>query len=157
MITERGTIIRFNEKEVRPMGRNTRGVRGISLKKEDYVVGMDVIEEGCNLLIITEQGFGKNTRLKEYRAQHRGGHGIIAMKLRAKKGSDKIARAKMVMPDDDILIITKNGNISRQKVNKISTQRRAAKGVRVQRLDADDKIVDIAVVINEKEDEETKE
>lgn len=149
MITERGIIIRFNEKEVRPMGRNTRGVRGISLKQGDKVVGMDIIEEGCNLFIITKLGYGKNTRLKEYRPQHRGGHGIIAMKLRAKKGTDKIARAKMVKPDDDILIVTRDGTISRQKVNKISTQKRTAKGVKVQKLDGDDNIVDVAVVINE--------
>ena len=153
MVTESGLIIRFNEKEVRQMGRNTRGVRGINLKGNDSVVGMDMIKDEHNLFIITLKGFGKNTRLKEYRAQHRGGRGVIAIKLRVKKGQESVAQARIVKPNEDVLIITQNGTISRQKIKMISTQKRAAKGVRVQRLDEGDKIVDIARIIQEDEEE----
>ncbi|MFC1516994.1 DNA gyrase subunit A [Candidatus Margulisiibacteriota bacterium] len=145
--TLKGMMIRFKEKDVRPMGRNARGVRGINLKKDDKLISMDVISDAkkAECLIISSLGYGKRTVVNEYRSQSRGGKGVKAMGLRDKKG-DVVASFCIVTPEDEIMLVTKNGIVSKQKVKKISLQKRAAKGVTVQRLDKEDKIVDVAKI-----------
>ena len=149
--TANGIMIRFNEKDVRPMGRAASGVRGIRLGKGDVIVSMDIISDGGDLLAISENGYGKKMKLDEFSAQNRGGKGHIAIKLRDK---DKVAQMTIIQKSDELLFVTARGTLSRQKANGISTQGRYAKGVRIQRVDEGDYIVDLARVIS---DEETAE
>ncbi len=150
LATYLGKAIRFKEKDVRDMGRTASGVRGIGLSKGDHVVSMGVIEKDGSLLTITESGFGKRCLEKHFRTQRRGGKGIKLIKLRK---SDFVARLQVVKPGDEILIIANSGVVSRQKTDAISCQGRAASGVRVQRIDDGDKVVDVARVVNEDEEE----
>ncbi len=150
LATYQGKAIRFKEKDVRDMGRSASGVRGISLSKGDHVVSMGVIEKDGSLLTITEGGFGKRCLEKHFRTQHRGGKGIKLIKLR--KG-DGVSRLQIVKQGDEILIIAQSGVVSRQKTDAISCQGRAASGVRVQRIDEGDKVVDVARVVKEGEEE----
>jgi DNA gyrase subunit A len=146
--TGKGLMIRFAEKDVRAMGRAASGVRGIRLGKGDFVVSMDIVDEKEALLAISQGGFGKKMKISEFGAQSRGGKGHIAIKLRDK---DRVARMIIIHPDDELLFVTGKGTMSRQEASGISTQGRYAKGVRIQKLDADDYIVDLARVITEKE------
>ena len=143
-----GLMIRFSEKNVRPMGRAASGVRGIRLKGSDRVVTMDVIADGGDLLVISEGGFGKRMKLEEFSAQNRGGKGHIAIKLR---DNDAVSQMKIIGGRDELLFVTANGTLSRQKASGISTQGRYAKGVRIQRVDEGDRIVDLARVISDEE------
>jgi DNA gyrase subunit A len=145
---ESGLMIRFPEKDVRPMGRGASGVRGIRLIKKDAVVSMDVVRDGGDLLAISEGGFGKRMKLNEFSPQKRGGKGHIAIKLRQ---GDKVAKMKIIHPSDELLFVTAKGTMSRQKAGGVSTQGRYAKGVRIQRVDEGDYIVDLARVIKEEE------
>ncbi len=148
--TKLGMMIRFKSKDVRPMGRNAAGVRGMTLDKEDRLISMDVISDPdkSECLIISSAGYGKRTKVSEYRLQSRGGKGVIAMGLREKKG-DVVASFCIVDEDDEIMLVTKKGIVSKQKVSKISLQKRAAKGVTVQRMDGEDEIVDVAKIDKE--------
>ncbi len=141
-----GMVIRFAEKDVRQMGRNARGVRGIKLKKDDQVVSMDIVEDKSQFFVITSSGRGKNTPISEYRAQGRGGQGVRLITL---KGKDKVAAARVVKTGDELLVITENGTVSRQKIGNISVQGRQAMGVRVQRVDEGDQVVAIGRVMTE--------
>ncbi|MBN3033118.1 MAG: DNA gyrase subunit A [Candidatus Saganbacteria bacterium] len=149
-----GLMIRFSEKDVRPMGRAAAGVRGIRLGKGDRLVSMDTITDGGDLLAISEGGFGKRMRLDEFAAQNRGGKGHIAIKLR---DHDKVAKMVIIDKHDELLFVTAKGTMSRQKAGGISTQGRYAKGVRIQRVDEGDCIVDLARVISNEEAAETLE
>jgi DNA gyrase subunit A len=146
--TALGLMIRFSEKDVRPMGRAAAGVRGIKLGKNDQVVSMDVLVDKGDLLVISERGFGKRMKLDEFSVQRRGGKGHIAIKLREE---DRVARMRVIQPSDELLFVTAKGTMSRQKASGISTQGRYAKGVRIQRVDPGDYIVDLARVIKEEE------
>jgi DNA gyrase subunit A len=143
-----GIMIRFEEKDVRPMGRAASGVRGIRLAKGDIVVSMDIISDGGDLLAISQRGFGKRMKLNEFSAQKRGGKGHIAIKLRDK---DKVAQMTIIQKSDELLFVTAQGTLSRQKASGISAQGRYAKGVRIQRIDTDDYIVDLARVVKQEE------
>lgn len=156
MATSSGMIIRFPESDVREMGRATRGVRGILLKGKDKVVSMDVLKEDHDILILAEGGMGKRTRLSEYRLQRRGGIGLRAITLR-RNPPDFVAKVKVVDSDHEIIIVTQNGTVSRQNVKSISMQRRAARGVRIQRVDDGDKVVDFSIVLNDEIDVEQSE
>jgi len=149
-----GLMIRFSEKDVRPMGRAASGVRGIRLKGTDKVVTMDIITDGGDLLVVSDGGFGKRMKLSEFGAQNRGGKGHIAIKLRDK---DAVSQMKIIQPKDELLFVTANGTMSRQKASGISNQGRYAKGVRIQRVDDGDRIVDLARVIKEEETAEALE
>ena len=142
--TENGMSIRFNEKDIRSMGRGAGGVRGIRLKKSDKVISMDILDDGVEIVAISADGFGKRMKIEEFRKQHRGGGGIKAMKLRNK---DKVAGMRLINPEDEILFVTAKGTMSRQKAKGISMQGRYAQGVRIQRLDKGDYIVDFARVV----------
>ena len=146
--TAKGLMIRFGEKDVRPMGRAASGVRGIRLGKNDRVVSMDTMEDKGDLLAISQGGFGKRMKLSEFGVQNRGGKGHIAIKLRDK---DEVARMRVIKSSEELIFVTRKGTMSRQKASGISPQGRYAKGVRIQRLDKDDYIVDLARVITEEE------
>ncbi len=144
-----GLMIRFNEKDVRPMGRAASGVRGIRLGKGDKVISMDIIKPKGDLLVISDGGFGKKMKIDEFGAQSRGGKGHIAIKLRDK---DKVAQMKIVEKGDELLFVTAKGTMSRQNADGISTQGRYAKGVRIQRVDEGDYIVDMEPVVSKSEE-----
>jgi DNA gyrase subunit A len=151
--TRRGMAIRFSEKQVRPLGRATAGVRGIRLRPKDEVVGMEVCRKHHDLLVATENGYGKRTPLAEYRIQGRGGLGIKTLNVTAKNGP--LVDMKVVMAEDEALLITAEGQMIRQPVETIRQTGRSAQGVRLIRLDEGDRVAGLArVVKREDEDEE---
>ncbi|HHC07378.1 MAG TPA: DNA gyrase subunit A [Actinobacteria bacterium] len=129
MFTESGKGIRFSEDEVRPMGRASQGVRGIRLDDDDRVVAAAVAEEEGEVLLLTSRGYGKRTRMSEFRRQRRGGGGVRAMKLTRVRG--RLVDALSVRPDDEVFIVSTDGNVIRQAVKEISRQKRDSSGVRV--------------------------
>ena len=147
--TKNGMAILFNEKEVRPIGRAGRGVRGITLKKDDEVVGMEVIGEQATALTITEKGFGKRTDSSEYRVQSRGGKGVINIKASSRNG--KVVSVKIVSNEDQLMVISSDGNIIRMRVNEISTIGRNTQGLRLVSLKEGTKVVDMARVVEKEE------
>jgi DNA gyrase subunit A len=151
--THQGQGIRFSEKDVRAMGRDTTGVIGITLKKEDdYVVEMDVVEETGHLLTVTEKGYGKRSEASEYRFQGRGGSGVINLKVTEKNGP--VAGIKSVTDADQLLLITQSGMLIRIKVKDIRETGRAAQGVRVIYLEEGDRVVAVAKLAETDEGEE---
>ncbi len=153
LVTKRGYSIRFNEREVREMGRAAAGVKGISLRKEDAVIGMVVVKREDTLFTISEKGLGKRSKVSDYRTQGRGGKGIIAMKLNEKTGY--LIRVLEVVDNEDIIMITEKGVAIRQHIGKISVTGRNTQGVKLIRLDEDDRIGDVAkIVASTEEDEE---
>lgn len=154
MATKQGLAIRFNESNVRVLGRTARGVKGINLEKNDIVVGMDVIYEDAELLIMSENGFAKRSALNDFRVQGRSGKGIIAMKTTPKTGS--LIGIKVVHPEDEIMVINSDGIILRLEVSGISKQGRSAQGVMAMRI-GESKVVAIAKVVAKEETEENGE
>jgi len=152
LATRDGMAIRFNEDDAREMGRATEGVRGIRLDEGDEVVGMVVVREDAWLLVVTEKGLGKRTDPGAYRLQSRGGKGVINQKLSQKTG--KVLSIKSVGPEEQLMLITKNGVINRQRVEDISIIGRATQGVKLVNLDDGDVVVDVARVIVDEEEEE---
>lgn len=148
-VTKEGMSIRFNENDVRSMGRGTQGVKGIRLDKNDVVIGMDIIEETADLLVISENGFGKRTHLEEYRIQTRGGKGILTSKITSRTGS--LVGMKIVKENDEIMLINTSGIIIRINVNEISELGRSTQGVKVMRVNESDSIVSIAKISAELE------
>lgn len=155
IVTRFGQAIRFPETDVRMIGRSARGVRGITLDDDDQVVGMEIVRPGEDLLVIAEQGIGKRTDLEEYRIQSRGGKGIKTMKLTEKHGV--IVGAKVVSDRDELMVITAEGIILRTSVQHISRTGRDTQGVRIIRLDANDRVVTLARVLGNDKDDETEE
>jgi len=146
LVTKKGKAIRFREKDVRPMGRPAAGVRGIVLEKGDYVIGMDIISGAKTrqyLLVITENGYGKRTSIKEYRRQGRGGRGIIAAKVGQKTG-ELIASRVLGEEEKDLIVISQKGQVIRLKLSQISKLSRAARGVKIMRLDKSDRVASAA-------------
>jgi DNA gyrase subunit A len=145
--TADGMVIRYNEEEVRAMGRNARGVRAITLREGDKLVGFDVVDssEEINLLLITNDGFGKRVKISEFRVQGRGGLGLIGIKFKTPKS--KLASVRAVTQNEEFLIATANGVIVRQKIADIPHQSRMATGVRVQNLDDNDQVVSVNPII----------
>jgi DNA gyrase subunit A len=149
--TRSGSSIRFNESNVRAMGRVAQGVRGIRLKEDDEVVSVDVLDEETTLLTVTEKGYGKRTKAKEYRLQSRGGKGVFTIKVTPKNG--KVVGVLQVTKDDEIIIIASSGKVIRMQAKNISLIGRATQGVRLIDLADDDKVVSVARVV-EKDDED---
>jgi|Deesub1362A_J573_1020465.scaffolds.fasta_scaffold01867_5 DNA gyrase subunit A len=143
--TRDGLSIRFNEEDVREMGRAAHGVRGIRLQKGDEVVSMDILEEDKTLLTVTENGYGKRTRAEEYRIQKRGGKGIFTIKITPKNG--KVVGVLQVSEDDEIIIMAGSGKLIRMKAGSISVMGRNTQGVRLINLADDDKVVSVARVV----------
>lgn len=151
MGTKKGMAVKFNEKDVLSVGRNSMGVRGIKLKsKGDEVIGMEVALESGTLLTITENGYGKRTSMGEYTLIKRGGSGVIDIKASERNG--RSVGIKTVKDDDEILIVTKKGQMIRVPVKGISVIGRATQGVRIMKLDADDKVTTITRVIAKSEE-----
>ncbi len=155
--TNHGMAIRFNEKDVRSMGRVTRGVKSMNLRGGDFVVGMCLAIEGTELLTVTENGYGKRTDIEEYRVQSRAGVGIKNYKCSDVTGN--VVGLRTVSDDEDILLITSEGIIIRIAVSGISSIGRSTKGVRLMRLNEDVKVVSMGVTEHEEEtpEEESEE
>ena len=140
--TANGQAILFDEKQVRPMGRTAAGVRGIKLDPDNYVIGLDKYRNGADVLIVTEHGYGKRVPLSEFKIQNRGGKGVKAIELTRKNG--EVVATKIVSVDDELVILTSEGQIIRLEVEDISVQKRYARGVLLMRLPDNDQIVSIA-------------
>jgi DNA gyrase subunit A len=152
LATRKGLAIRFLEEEVRPMGRNTRGVRGISLKAGDDVVSMDLIRPGNFLVAVTNKGYGKITPEEGYRRQRRGGKGILTLRTTGRNG--QLVTLKVASAEDELMLITREGVIIRLGVGGISIQGRSTQGVLLQRLDPKDQVVAVATIAGGREGEE---
>jgi len=149
--TLHGQSIRFKEGQVRPTGRGTFGVSGISLEKEDRVVSMEMLSQGASLLTVAENGYGKRTAMEEYRLQSRGGKGIITMKTTEKTG--RVVGVHQVTDDDQLMMVATKGKIIRLRVKDISTIGRNTQGVRLIELEEGERVVAVARLA-EKEDED---
>ena len=152
--TRDGKSIRFSEQQIRPSGRKTMGVKGITLSsKDDRVVGMLLIKrEGTTVLVATEKGFGKRTDISQYRAQKRGGKGVLTMKTTDKVG--KMVTIKEVLDTDELMIITTQGVLIRQAVSKIRAIGRATQGVKLINLDKGAAVSSITRIISDEEKKE---
>jgi DNA gyrase subunit A len=149
LATKDGMSIRFHQGDVRDMGRATTGVKGIELEKGDEVIGMVVVRRDATLLVVSEKGFGKRSELSDYRVQKRGGKGIITLKKTEKTGP--MVALKEVIPDDELMMITRHGVIIRLPVDGIRVIGRNTQGVKVMNLDQGDAVVDVARVVKEDE------
>ncbi len=148
--TEKGMAIRFNEQDVRDMGRTSTGVRGINLGKGDKVIGFIVVRSSSTLLVVTDKGFGKRSHINDYRITKRGGKGIITIKTGEKTGN--LISLMEVNDTDELVIITSKGMVMRQSVKALRVMGRNTQGVRLIRLNDDDSIADIARVVSEEQE-----
>lgn len=148
--TNKGMAIRFNEKDVRPMGRVTRGVKAITLREGDYVVGMANVDENSELMIVTEKGFGKKTEFSLFKTQKRSGMGLIGYKVSEKTG--KVIGVTAVTEDDDIMLIASDGVIIRMNSEEINSIGRATAGVRLMRPAEGVKVIGMAKTAHEEEE-----
>ena len=153
LANKKGRAIRFHESDVREMGRNTSGVRGMTLGKDDELVDMVVIKNTheATVLAISENGYGKRSSVDDYREQSRGGKGVITLKVTPKTGN--LIALKEVSDKDDLMVITERGKVIRMQCKAIRTMGRNTQGVRIMRLDEDGKIAAITRVVNEDDDE----
>ena len=152
IVTQDGNAIRFNETDVRPMGRTASGVRSINLRKDDIAVCMDIAVEGEDLLVISENGFGKRTPITEYKRQKRGGTGLITYKLSEKTG--KVIGATICKIDDELMLINTSGVAIRINISDISVTSRSAMGVTLMRTTEEEKIAAIAKISGSIDDKE---
>jgi DNA gyrase subunit A len=152
LATRKGQAARFHESEVRPMGRDTRGVTGIRLRKGDEVIGMEVVRPQAQLLVVTEQGYGKRTALDEFPVKHRATGGVIANSLNEETGD--VAAVRVVgHEDEEVMVITEEGTILRTEVSTVNRYRRSSRGVTVMKPGEGDRVVSIAVFVDEPEPE----
>lgn len=149
--TRNGMAIRFSEKDARPLGRNASGVRGISLNEDDFVVGMEIVDEEQSVLVVSENGFGKRTSVKEYKCQYRGGKGLITYKVTEKTGP--LVGARMVKETDEMMLINSEDIAIRISVSDISTTSRNAMGVTLMKNKGDEKILAIAKIDSDGQEE----
>jgi DNA gyrase subunit A len=152
LVSKNAKAVRFKEDQVRPMGRATRGVIGIRMEKKDELIAMEVVGAGTNILVATENGFGKRTPVEEYTIHHRGGQGMFAMKLTDRTGP--IVGLLQVGEDDQVMLISDHGKIIRTKVNAISVIGRVTQGVKLIGLEEGEKVVSICRLAEDEEDSE---
>ncbi|OEU74151.1 MAG: DNA gyrase subunit A [Desulfuromonadales bacterium C00003068] len=154
LASNHGKSIRFAEKDVRPMGRTARGVRGMQLEGSDHIIGMEVVTDNTSatLVSVTENGYGKRTDLDQYRVQSRSGKGIITIKTSQRNGN--VVDIKLVSDDEDLMFITDRGKILRTRVAALSVIGRNTQGVRLMVLEDDERIVAVAKLAEKEEDEE---
>ena len=155
--TKMGKSIRFDENEVRSMGRPAKGVRAITLGKGDEVVGMEQAPtdgEQPDVLSVCENGYGKRTAFSEYKRQHRGGMGVITIKTSERNG--QVVGIKLVDESKDLMVVTEKGMTIRTRCEEIRSVGRNAQGVRLVRLEEGDKIARIAPVVKDDEEETTE-
>ena len=155
--TSQGQAIRFHEKDARPMGRVSRGVRGIRLRSDDHVIGMDIVEEGNSIFVISKYGYGKQTKVAQFTPHARGGVGIRSAVVNTKTG--ELVGVKTLGDNDDqeVIIISKNGQTIRLGVKDIPALGRATQGVRIMRLNDGDEVVSLALVDKSEEPEDEDE
>jgi DNA gyrase subunit A len=151
MLSKLGQAIRFNEDDVRPMGRAAAGVRGMKLRSGDEVVSLDTCRDDVAMLIVTDAGYGKRTQLEHFNTQGRGGQGVRGIKLTAKKGF--VVAAFMVAIDDEVFVINSAGTLIRMPVREISSQGRDATGVRVMNLGDGETVASVAPVLSNDDDD----
>ena len=147
IVTSSGMTIRFSEQDVRAMGRDAAGVRGVRLKPEDEVVSCDIARDEADILIVTDAGYGKRTKVERFNRQARGGQGVRGIKLTAKRG--RVVAAFMAGLDDELLLISTSGVVIRTAVREIASQGRDATGVRVMNLGEGDAVAAVAPVAGE--------
>ncbi|MEP7346825.1 MAG: DNA gyrase subunit A, partial [Gemmatimonadaceae bacterium] len=147
LATQQGKSVRFHESDAREMGRDTTGVKGIELAEDDHLVSMVVVKREATLLVVTEKGLGKCTHIADYRVQRRGGKGIITLNRTDKTG--KVVALMEVLPEDEIMLITKSGMIIRSPVSQVRVAGRNTQGVRLVNLDAGDSVMGVARVVPE--------
>ncbi len=150
--TTEGKAVRFNESDVRAMGRTATGVRGVLLKPTVDAVGMIVVRGDSTILTITEKGYGKRSDVSDYRLTKRGAGGVLALKTTDKTG--RMLAMKEVGDSDDLIIVTEQGVVIRQSVKDIRSMSRVTQGVRLIKLDNGDKVADVAKIVNEEDDGE---
>jgi DNA gyrase subunit A len=153
--TAQGQAIRFHESDARPMGRVSRGVRGIRLRQGDQVIGMDIVEEGSSIFVISKFGYGKKTKVAQFTPHSRGGVGIRSAVVNDKTG--ELVGVKTLLGDDqEIIIISQQGQTIRLGINDVPSIGRATQGVRIMRLNQGDEVVSLALVEKPQADEEDK-
>jgi DNA gyrase subunit A len=152
--TSHGMSIRFPIEDVRAMGRDSMGVKGIDLREGDFVIGMDIIEHETEqqVLTVSANGYGKRTKVAEWRPQNRGGKGIIGMDTSERNGA--LVKLRLVSPDDQLMVITNGGQVIRTRVNEIRETGRNTQGVRVIRLGEGEQVVDVEPVAEGEDGEE---
>ncbi|MBS1267132.1 MAG: DNA gyrase subunit A [Candidatus Woesearchaeota archaeon] len=148
--TAQGQAVRFRESDVRSTGRSTQGVKGITLGRQDYVVGMVLGDKEKTLLSITENGYGKRTKISKYRLIRRGGKGVINIKCSRRNG--KVVDIKTVNETDELMLVSKNGILIRVPVSGVSEIGRNTQGVRIMRLNAGDKVINAAQIAQKIQD-----
>ncbi len=151
LATRKGLSLRFHESDVREMGRDTTGVRGIALREGDEVVGMVVVRRDATLMVVTENGLGKCTHIDDYRVQKRGGKGIITLN-RTDRTGDVVALME-VLPEDEIMLITRNGVVIRSSAAQVRVTGRNAQGVKLVQLDEGDLVTAVARVVPDDEED----
>lgn len=154
--TSCGMAIRFPIEDLRPLGRSARGVTSMKLRTGDEIVGCDIVprDYDADLLVVTSDGFGKRTKLSEFRSQNRGGIGLIATKF--KSSASRLVALTIVQDSDDIMMVTANGVVTRLNAGSISRQGRPATGVRAQNIVDSDTVVSVNKIVNPDEDEQVK-
>lgn len=152
--TSCGMAIRFAVSDLRPLGRSARGVNSMKLRKGDSIIGCDIVprDYDADLLVVTTDGFGKRSKLSEFRAQNRGGIGLIATKF--KSSASRLVALTIVEEKDEIMLVTANGIVTRIKAGDISRQGRPATGVKAQNLTGNDLVMSVNKIINPEEDDE---
>ena len=154
LATKLGMAICFNEDDVRPMGRNTRGVRGIDLAPGDMVIGADILAPGCQVLTVSEEGFGKRNNVEAYKVLNRGGKGVKNFKITEKTGD--VVGVEVVRDDQELMLITGNGIVIRTDVESIGIKKgKITSGVKIQKLEEDDKVAALDTIAIDGEDEES--
>ena len=151
LTTAMGQTLRVSEEEFRPLGRQAQGVRGIKLDDGDEVVGCDIVNEGRQVLVISEFGIGKRTPYQDFTQHHRAGYGVMAMKLTDKTG--RLVGAWGVADDEEIVVISSKGRMVRIHTKEVASLSRSATGYKVVRLDDGDSVADVSIVRNEDEEE----
>ncbi|MDD3642871.1 MAG: DNA gyrase C-terminal beta-propeller domain-containing protein, partial [Candidatus Krumholzibacteria bacterium] len=146
----KGKAIRFNEKDVREMGRASQGVKGVTLDGDDEVVSMVLVKRDSAILVVTERGYGKRTRLSDFRNIRRGGKGVVLIPTAGRNGP--VVAAREVIDTDEVMMITRHGMIIRTAVSQISLLGRPAQGVRVINLNEGDTLVDVTLLAGEKDE-----
>jgi len=147
--SQKGKAIRFNEEDVRSMGRTAMGVKAITLNRNDEIVSISILNEDKIIFIITENGFGKMTKTSLYRSQARAGKGVKTYKITKKTGD--IVGAEIIEKEDEIMLISKDGVVIRMSASEVSTMGRDTQGVKVMKLNEGDKVVALAKIVLEEE------
>ncbi len=156
IVTKKGKCISFSEKDVRPMGRSAGGVRAIKLEHDDEVVSMELVLPGQQLMVVTENGYGKRTPVEDYKIQARGGKGLLTYDKAKFKKTGNLIGAMVVDSDDEVFLINSDGIIIRTRAGEVSILGRATQGVKIMKVEGETKIVAMAKAIKEDEEEEAK-